>query len=201
MIDVSEREYRICECAECDNAVLTVHAGEAQPRCHGSEMSEVTDRDLSVNPPELRQVLLDAFGLPKVGIDVRLCVIGEGRMSPAEVADRLDYDRSTISKYLDQLVDVGILEKSQLNRKRGGYVNLYHGRDIERLRREILLGFYAWAGEAAVLIEEANEAKAQYIEENYSETFHELFWEEFRKESERPNPSGRRPFGPRPTLV
>jgi len=182
-VDVSEREFRIYECIECENIVFTVHTEVEQLSCHGEKMNEIAEWDLTVNPPELRQVLLEAFGLPKVGIDICLCVVGEGPMSPSDVADRLDYDRSTISKYLNQLVDIGLLEKSQLNRKSGGYVNVYHGGNIDRLHREMLVGFYAWAGEAAALIEEANEAKAQYSGEDYSENFHELFWEEFQKES------------------
>jgi len=178
-----EQGYRIYECSECENTVFTVHTGVEELSCHGEEMSEVTEWDLTVDPPELRQVLLEAFGIPKVGLDICLCVIGEGPMSPNEIAERLDYDRSTISKYLNQLVDVGVLRKSQLNRKKGGYVNVYHGGDLDRMRREMLVGFYAWAGEAAVLIQQANRAKASYLEEDYSDSFHELFWEEFRKES------------------
>lgn len=181
-LGVDEHEYRIYECIECENTVFTVHTEVEDLQCHGEEMSEITEWDLTVDPPELRQVLLEAFGIPKIGLDICLCVIGEGPMSPNEIADRLDYDRSTISKYLNQLVDVGILRKSQLNRKSGGYVNVYHGGDIDRLRREMLVGFYAWAGEAAVLIERANTAKASYLEEDYSDSFHELFWEEFRKD-------------------
>jgi predicted transcriptional regulator len=143
-------------------------------------MTEVTDCEIDVNEPDLRQVLLDAFDLPRAGLDICLCVIGDGPLSPSEVADTLDYDRSTVSRYLNELVDIGLLEKSQLNRESGGVVNVYHSIDIERMRRETLVGFFVWAGEAASLIEEANITKETYLEGEHSDGLQEVFWEEFR---------------------
>jgi predicted transcriptional regulator len=144
-------------------------------------MTEVTDCEIDVNEPDLRQVLLDAFNLPKAGLDICLCVIGDGPLSPNEVADTLDYDRSTVSRYLNELVNIGLLERSQLNRESGGVVNVYHSIDVERMRRETLVGFFVWAGEAASLIEEANITKEMYLEGNHSDGLQEVFWEEFRE--------------------
>jgi predicted transcriptional regulator len=96
------------------------------------------------------------------------------------VAETLDYDRSTVSRYLNELVDIGLLEKSQLNRESGGVVNVYHSIDIERMRRETLVGFFVWAGEAASLIEEANLTKEAYLNEDASGSLQDVFWEDFR---------------------
>jgi predicted transcriptional regulator len=104
-------------------------------------------------------------------------------MPPADVADELGYDESTVRRYLNRLVDIGLLQKSQLNREDGGFVNVYHSIDVATMRRETLVGFYAWAGEAAVLIEEANVTKAEYLDEDYSEGLDEVFWERFERES------------------
>jgi predicted transcriptional regulator len=38
----------------------------------------------------------------------------------------LDYDDSTARRYLNKLVEMGLLEKSQLNREAGGFVNVSH---------------------------------------------------------------------------
>lgn len=181
--DVGERRYSVYECTECDNVVLSVRPPEGEMTCHGTAMAEVTDWEMEVEPPDLRGVLLDAFGLPKVGLDICLCVIGEGPLSAGDVADILDYDESTISRYLNDLVEIGLLEKAQLNRESGGIVNVYHSIDIDRMRRETLIGFYVWAGEAASLIEEANVTKEEYLDEDYSEGLEEVFWEEFRSDS------------------
>lgn len=178
--DLSEAAYSIYECGTCENIVFTL-ASDSNLTCHGDEMIEITECEIDVNTPDLRQVLLDAFDLPKAGLDICLCVIGDGPMSPSEVAETLDYDRSTVSRYLNDLVDIGLLEKSQLNRESGGVVNVYHSIDIERMRRETLVGFFVWAGEAASLIEEANLTKEAYLDEDASGSLQNVFWEEFQE--------------------
>jgi predicted transcriptional regulator len=67
-------------------------------------MERATEIEMSVKPPGVREVLLDAFGLPKAGLDICLCVIGEGPLSPNEVVETLGYDRSTVTRYLNKLV-------------------------------------------------------------------------------------------------
>jgi predicted transcriptional regulator len=181
-ITLGDRPYGIYECQDCRNVVLTMQDCDGGMTCHGEPMTEVSDCEMDVHPPDLRQVLLDAFGLPKPGLDICLCVIGDGPVSPGEIAETLDYDRSTVTKYLNVLVDIGLLQKSQLNREDGGFVNVYHSIDLDRMRRETLIGFYVWAGEAASLIEQANLTKADYVSEDYSTGLHEVFWDEFETE-------------------
>ncbi len=175
--DPSTGQYDVYECAECDNVVLSVGADDPSMSCHGEAMRPVRDVEMSVRPPDLRQVLLDAFGLPKAGLDICLCVIGEGPLSASEVAEKLDYDRSTVTRYLNDLVDLGLLQRSPLNRESGGVVNVYHSIDLERMRRDTLVGFYVWAGEAASLIEEANLTKKEYMSENPDRSLPDVFWD------------------------
>lgn len=178
-VPLTDRGYGIYECQNCDNVALTLHDADGGMTCHGEVMERVTEVEIDVKPPDVRQVLLDAFGLPKPGLDICLCVIGDGPVSPAEVAEILEYDESTVRRYLGKLVDLGLLERSQLNREGGGVVNVYHSIDLEEMRRETLVGFFAWAGEAVSLIEEANLTKADYQDEDYSEGLQEIFWEQF----------------------
>lgn len=178
-VDLTDRQYAIYQCTDCENVALTLRNCDGGMTCHGEPMEQITDVDIGVKPPDIRQVLLDAFGLPKPGLDICLCVIGEGPTSPADVADQLGYDESTVRRYLNELVSIGLLQKSQLNREEGGFVNVYHSIDLDEMRRETLVGFYAWAGEAATLIEEANLTKEDYLEKDYSEGLSEVFWEQF----------------------
>jgi hypothetical protein len=48
------------------------------------------------------------------------------------------------------------------------------------MREETLVGFYAWAGEAASLIEEANLTKEDYQDADFDAGLNEVFWERFR---------------------
>jgi len=179
-VDLGDREYSIYRCQDCRNVVLTMQNCDGGMTCHEEPMERVTETKLDIRTPDIRQVLLDAFGLPKPGLDICLCVIGEGPLSPGELADRLDYDESTVRNYLNELVEFGLLEKSQLNRESGGFVNVYHSIDLDEMREETLVGFYAWAGEAASLIEEANLTKEDYQDADFESGLNEVFWERFR---------------------
>jgi len=178
-IDLETASYAIYQCNDCENVALTLQDVDGGMLCHDQPMERVRSVEMDVNPPDVRQVLLDAFGLPKPGLDICLCVIGEGPVSPTDVAEELDYDPSTVRRYLGELVDMGLLQRSQLNREDGGFVNVYHSIDVEEMRRETLIGFYAWAGEAVSLIEEANLTKAEYAEGDSGEPLGEVFWERF----------------------
>ncbi|SDX60242.1 Predicted transcriptional regulator [Halobellus clavatus] len=177
--DPDSGRYAVFECPDCNNVVLAVGSDDPPMSCHDQPMQRVRDVEMSVNPPDVKQVLLEAFGLPKAGLDICLCVIGEGPLSANEVADALGYDRSTVTRYLNTLVDLGLLRQSELNREGGGVVNVYHSVDLERMRRETLVGFYVWAGEAASLIEEANITKQEYLDENPDRELPEIFWDSF----------------------
>lgn len=180
--DPSSRRYDLFECQDCDNVVLAVGRDDPPMSCHDKPMEQVTDLEMSVRPPSVKQVLLEAFGLPKAGLDICLCVIGEGPLSAGEVADTLGYDRTTVTRYLNKLVEMGLLSRSELNREGGGVVNVYHSVELERMRRETLIGFYVWAGEAAALIEDANVTKQEYLEENPDQELPDVFWESFPDE-------------------
>jgi predicted transcriptional regulator len=177
--DPADGRYDIFECYHCDNVVLAVGSDDPPMSCHGDPMQRVTETEMSVNEPEVRQVLLQAFGLPKAGLDICLCVIGEGPLPASDVAEKLGYDRSTVTRYLNELVEFGLLRRSTLNREQGGVVNVYHTIDIDQMRRETLIGFYVWAGEAATLIEEANVTKQKYLEENPDRELPDVFWDSF----------------------
>lgn len=177
--DPTSSRYDLFECPDCDNVVLALGRDEPPMSCHDKPMERVTHLEMSVKPPDVKQVLLEAFGLPKAGLDICLCVIGEGPLSANEVAESIGYERSTVTRYLNNLVDLGLLQQSELNREGGGVVNVYHSVDLERMRRETLIGFYVWAGEAAALIEEANVTKQDYLEENPDRELPDVFWESF----------------------
>jgi predicted transcriptional regulator len=177
--DLSTRPYAIYRCTDCRNVVLSMQDCEGGMTCHGEPMERVTDAAMDVQPPDLREVLLEAFGLPKAGLDICLCVIGEGPLSAGEVAAQLDYDESTIRSYLNNLVDLGLLTKSELNREGGGFITVFHSVDLEEMRKETLTGFYVWAGEAAALIEQANLTKQDYLDADHGERLDSVFWEQF----------------------
>lgn len=175
--DPSSSHYDIYECVNCDNVVLVLGRDDPPMACHDEPMERVTDCNIAVQPPDIREVLLNAFGLPKAGLDICHCVIGKGPLSASEVAKELDYDRSTITRYLNKLVELGLLDRSELNREEGGIVNVYHSIDLERMRRDTLIGFYVWAGEAGSRLEDAHVTKQNFLEANPDQSLPKMFWE------------------------
>lgn len=180
--DPDSSRYDLFECPDCDNVVLALGRDEPPMSCHDRPMERVTDVEMRVQPPDIKQMLLQAFGLPKADLDICLCVIGEGPLSANEVADTLEYDRSTVTRYLNTLVELGLLRRSELNREESGVVNVYHSADLERMRRETLIGFYVWAGEAAALVEDANITKQEYLAENPDQELSGVFCDAFAGE-------------------
>jgi predicted transcriptional regulator len=180
--DPENSQYNVFECPDCDNVVLALGRDEPPMSCHDEPMERVTDVEMRVKQPDVKQVLLEAFGLPKAGLDICLCVIGDGPLSANEVAESLGYDRSTVTRYLNKLVELGLLQRSELNREQGGVVNVYHSIDLEQMRRDTLIGFYVWAGEAAELIEDANLTKRDYLEENPDRDLPDVFWDSVTEE-------------------
>lgn len=180
--DPTSSRYDLFECPDCDNIVLALGCDDPPMSCHDKPMERITDSKMSVKPPDIKQVLLQAFGLPKAGLDIRRCVIEEGPHSANEVAESLGYDRSTVNRYLNKLVDLDLLQRSELNREGGGVVNVYHLVQFEQMRRETLIGFYVWAGQAAELIEDVNVAKQDNLEENPGREVPAVFWEPFPNE-------------------
>lgn len=172
-----EASYDIYECSDCDNIVLVIGRDDPPMSCHNRPMERVTEFEMDVRTPDIREVMLSAFGLPKAGLDICLCVIGEGPLPANDIAEMLGYDRSTVTRYLNDLVDIGLLDRAVLNREEGGVVKVYHSIDVEQMRRDTLIGFYVWAGEAASLIEEANLTKQQYLETNPEQDLPGVFWD------------------------
>ena len=86
-VDLGDREYAIYSCTDCANVVLTMQDCDGGMTCHDEPMERVTECTLDIRPPDIRQVLLDAFGLPKPGLNICLCAIGEGPLTPAELAE------------------------------------------------------------------------------------------------------------------
>lgn len=181
---IEDEFYGIYECQTCPNICLTIRDPTETMACHGKPMRRVRTCSIDVQTPEVESVLLNAFGLPKPGIDICMCVIGQRAASASQVAKKLEYDRSTVTRYLNKLVEIGLLDRRQLNREDGGIVNVYMGLPMKDIKQESIIGFYVWAGEAAKLIEAANLRKEKQLNERVKtegEGEDVLFWDRLKE--------------------
>jgi len=169
----------VYRCRICENVSLSVRAPDTPMDCCNESMTTIDRRETAPQPSDVRRVLHHVFGLPKPSIDICLCVARGGAVPAAEVAEELDYDKSTVIRYLNQLVEAGFLDRARLNRKAGGFVNVYTTPSVGEMRRESLIGFCLWAAQAARLIEETNRARERHVAESSYERLTSVFWEDF----------------------
>lgn len=114
-----------------------------------------------VKRPELEGLLRFVFGMSLSELDVCLCVMEVGETTIREVAERLDVDRSLVSRHLNHLVEVGVLEKRRRIRKGGGHVYLFTPNSVEEVRQGFKLGLYAWMEEALQQVDTLSREKVE----------------------------------------
>jgi predicted transcriptional regulator len=102
-----------------------------------------------------RGVLHEVFDVPKPASEICSSVISGGPVSTEQIADELEYDRSTVRTYLNELADAGFLEQARLNCEGGGFVNVYYRSDADVLERNITLAVYYWAMIAAATLSQS----------------------------------------------
>lgn len=154
MPDANERRD-VYECRECGN----VSFGDASSTCCGGRMAAV--EATPVERPELPELLRNVFGISETGLNVCLCLMEENEATAANIAERLDIDRSTVGRQLNHLTDIGLLDKRQRLLESGGYVHVYSPVPVEKVRKRLTVGLYAWMDEALELVENVNEEKVR----------------------------------------
>ena len=143
---------QIYECESCGSVAFD--SGES---CCGESMSRV--EATPVKDPDLAVVLREVFGISETGLKDCLCLMKDGESTAADIAERLDIDRSTVGRQLNHLTDIGVLDKHQRLLKGGGYVHVYSPVPVEEVRKRLTVGLYAWMDEALEIVEHVNREK------------------------------------------
>lgn len=139
----SEREGTVCECRECGNIAIAFDGTETLT-CHGEPMQPATEVPLTASQSDVSAVFHEVFDVPKPASEICTRVFTCGPTSTGELADAFDYDRSTVTMYLNRLVDAGLLERTRLNREGGGFVNVYYVQDADTLKRDVQVALHHW---------------------------------------------------------
>lgn len=134
----------IYQCESCGGLVFGEVTGI---RCCGSPMTVVSAEalDVDLSEPKFDRVLQTVFGLPLTSLEIIHWLMGRGEAKAREITDALGYDRSTITRNLDSLTDVGLVERRSETVARGGRVYLYSVGTNEELRRQFRQGLYVWS--------------------------------------------------------
>lgn len=148
-------------CSSCG----TVAFGDHPPECCNRTMDPVDTDDAAVERPELEHLLGGVFGMSRTELDVCLCIM-QGESTVEAVADELDVDRSLVSRHLNHLVDLGVVEKSRRIRRQGGERHVYTPASVEEVQRRLKTELDAWITGAVAEIDDLSREKVEAIAEN-----------------------------------
>lgn len=171
--DPDETTY-VFECDACGN----VGFGEGRIVCCGEPMQSVGDRVGAVEEPTLEDLLVTVFDMSGTELEVCLCVMEAGEVTVDELAARIDYDRSVVTRHLNHLADLGVVEKRRRLLEQGGHVYVYTPVDPETVRRNLQDRFLLWVGQATEVIEDLSREKVESIADPEST---EPQWKIFRE--------------------
>lgn len=149
----------LLECGSCGNLAI----GHGEISCCDHAMAPLGDDLSGVPAPSLDGMLRSVFGMTGSELDVCLCVMAGGEQTVADLADRVDYDRSVVSRHLNHLAELGVVTKRRRIRKAGGHVYVYAPNAPDEVRRSLLGSFLAWVGAATAEIDALSREKVEAI--------------------------------------
>ncbi|WP_175454508.1 helix-turn-helix domain-containing protein [Halopelagius longus] len=146
-------------CRQCEFVAL----GNAAQKCCGEEMEPVEVG--AVNEPTLMDLLSQVFGISQTGVDICVYLVEEEEATTDEIATALEYNRSTVSRQLTQMRELGVIECRKKSLNEGGQVYLYSPvspNEMRRRHRECLL---TWVTDAFRLLDEIDKQKLKAVSE------------------------------------
>lgn len=147
------------ECDSCGNLAI----GQEEIVCCGEAMKRVSNENIGVSEPSLNQLMRTVFDMSETELDICLCVMEGGEQTVAELAEKVDYDRSVVSRHLNHLVDLGVVDKQRRILKEGGHIYVYTPTDPAVVRRNLLGAFIFWIQGATSLIDSLSREKVEAI--------------------------------------
>lgn len=157
-------ELAVYECPSCDNIQLA----PVPVNCCGDSMREV-ETTVPIGSPDVEHVMHDIFDISATELDVCRQVMAEDETTINELVDTIDRDRSVITRHLNHLVELGILEKKSRILTEGGRVNVYSHCTEETVNRQLELGLYTWLINAVDVIDDVSAEKIAMMAQNSDE--------------------------------
>jgi predicted transcriptional regulator len=141
------------------------------------------DRDVetldAIAEPDLETLLRTVFGMSETELEICLCVMENGEVTVQELADAVDYDRSVVTRHLNHLADLEVIEKRRQLLKSGGHVYVYTPVDADAIRARFRQLFLAWVASATESLADLRREKVESVVETAVE---EPQWRIFREE-------------------
>lgn len=161
----------VYSCSSCGNFGI----GDQNLSCCEDGLEPVTTPS-AISSPTLDELLRVVFDISDTQLEVCLCVMEGGELTVQELADKIGYDRSVISRHLNHLVELNVLNKHRRLLDQGGYVYVYTPVEPEMIRHQFRVEFIRWVSQAQVLIEDLQREKVEMVvEDNISDPQWKIF--------------------------
>jgi predicted transcriptional regulator len=172
----SPGDLTLVECSDC--GTVAVDPGDDPPRHCGRPMRPVDTEDIRIDSPDLDDVLGTVFGMNQTELDICLCVMDVGEATTKQIATDLEVDRSHVSRHLNHLVELGVLEQQDRLLESGGHVHVYTPAPLETVQRNFTALLWAWFDDAVDLVDDLSREKVEAVtdlsDDQEATIFHEI---------------------------
>jgi len=162
----SSRTVFVCEC--CGN--LGMGSGEITCCSRGmvpieTAIDHKSVRTEAISDPDLETLLRTVFGMSQTELEICLCVMESGEITVQELAEAVDYDRSVVTRHLNHLADLEVINKRRRLLESGGQLYVYTPVDPDEIRERFRKLFFLWVASAAERLEELRREKVEMVVE------------------------------------
>lgn len=163
---------KLLQCAACGNFAI----GDGEIRCCDSRMMEAERTTAAIPEPTLDDLLETVFDMSDAELEICLCVMKSGDLTTPDLAERISYDRSVVSRHLNHLAELGVIDKLRRLLEEGGHTYVYQPVDPETVRKRLTAAFATWVCEATDQLRTLRREKVESI----AVTDDEPAWQIFR---------------------
>lgn len=157
----SDKGLSVHECQTCGELRL----GRAEMTCCDNTMEE-TDATVPYESPDTEHVVQEVFGISATELEICRHIMSMEEATIDDLLGEIHRDRSVVTRHLNHLVDLGIVEKSSQVLSDGGRINVYSPQSEAVIRRCLKLGIYRWCLDAIEVIEGVSEEKIEVMAES-----------------------------------
>lgn len=153
-----EPELAVYTCRSCGECWLA----SAAPTCCDEPMDEIDDT-VPVESPSESHLMRAVFDISETELEVCRHLMAEDELTVDELTGLVDRDRSVVTRHLNHLVELGMVEKHSRVLSNGGRVNVYSHRSADAVRRQFKLGLYTWLTDAVDVVDDLSEDKIERL--------------------------------------
>jgi len=168
-----EEPPELRSCDRCGNVAV----GSKPITCCETTMTPAEPVD-AIAKPDLAAILRHVFQMSDTELEVCLCVMEGGTLTVTELAAQIEYDRSVISRHLNHLAELGVVEKQRRLIRQGGHVYVYRPVPPETVRKQLTAAFITWVQGATEEIGTLRQEKVASIADGDDEPAWTLFRED-----------------------